>query len=80
MGMCGESREDIASLQTLLRHSRAKALVAIALEPARAFFLPAATASLSSRRKTGESSVLDIDLIKATYSFLALSLPPELTF
>jgi hypothetical protein len=68
-----ELREDIPSLPTLARHSRAKALVAIALEPTRAF-LPATTSFLSSRRKTGERSMLDIDLMKASYSFSALSL------
>jgi hypothetical protein len=67
-----ELREDIASLPSLLRHLRTKALVAIALEPAGAFFLPAATAFLSSHRKTGESSMLDIDLVKASYSFLSI--------
>lgn len=34
-----ESQEDIASLPTLLRHSRAKALVALALEPTRGLLL-----------------------------------------
>jgi len=53
-GEFAESGEDIASLPTPLRHSRAKALVALALEPARGFFLPAATAFVSSQRKTGK--------------------------
>jgi hypothetical protein len=68
-----ESREDIPSLPTTPRHLRAKALVAIALEPTRVF-LPATTAFLSSRRKTWERSMLDVDLMKASYSFSALSL------
>ena len=65
-------QENIASLLIPLRHIKAKVLVALALEPAGSFFLPAATAFVSSQRKTGECSVLDVDLKKATYSFLSI--------
>jgi len=65
-------REDIASLTIPLRHARAKALVALALVPTRVFFLPAATAFVSSQRKNGGSSMLDVGLKNASYSFISI--------
>ena len=71
---CGESGEVRASLPTPLLLSWAEALVAFALEAARAFFfLPASTAFLSSWRKTVESSMLEIASIKANSSCLGIA-------
>ena len=71
---CREARDVQSSPPTQLGRSRAEALLALTLVAARAFFfLPATIAFLSSRRNTGESSMLPRALIKSTSSCFSVT-------
>jgi hypothetical protein len=65
---CGISREVRASPPDPPSRSRAEALASLVLGPPEAFFffLAATTALVSSRRKTVETSELNMALIKAS--------------